>query len=122
LAQFGLGGDEPAPNAAGTCSKYADFKYVTSEELLEKVVHHEQPQDNPLLRQADFHAAISVRVFVNNNGHVVCAEVQKPAPGPGDGLNAVSLIAARKWRFRPLQTQTGKRVGMQGDLNFHLDH
>jgi hypothetical protein len=98
------------------------FRSVTPEELLERAVYKPQPQDDPLLRQADFHAIVTVRVFVDKSGRVVCAEEQRPAPGPTGGLNAVSVITAKKWRFRSLRTPTGKQLGMQGDITFHLDH
>lgn len=120
--QADLEARESPPTTAGTCSKYVSFKSVTPEELLERAVYKPQPQDDPLLRQADFHAVVTVRVFVDQSGRVVCAEEQRPAPGPTGGLNAISVITAKKWRFRSLRTTTGKRLGMQGDITFHLDH
>ena len=120
--QAGLAAGESSAATAQTCTKYMSFRTVAPEELLEQAVYKPQPQDDPLLRQADFHAIVTVGVFVDKSGRVVCAEVHQPAPGPDGGLNAVSLAAARKWRFRPLQAPSGKRVGMHGDLTFHLDH
>jgi hypothetical protein len=122
VEQAGLAAGKLTPTTARTCSKYMSFRSVTPEELLERAEYKPQPQDDPLLRQADFHAVVTVRVFVDKSGRVVCAEEQKPAPGPDGGLNALSVITVKKWRFRSLRTPTGKRVGMQGDLTFHLDH
>jgi len=120
--QADLEAGESTPTTAGTCSKYMSFRSVTPEELLERAVYKPQPQDDPLLRQADFQAIVTVKVFVDKGGSVVCAEEQRPAHGPTGGLNTVSVITAKKWRFRALRTSTGKRLGMQGDITFHLHH
>ncbi len=93
---------------------------LSEQELLKRGMHREEPQDEPLLRQLDFHVVVVVRVFVDKHGRVVCARAHPP-DGPSGFLDEVSVQVAKRWRFRHLRS--GQRsVGMQGDLTFHLDH
>ena len=110
-----------AAAAEANCRRYHDFANLTEHELLDRVTHREEPQDDPLLRQADFDTVVVVRVYVNKLGRVVCASLTKPSRGTSGGLDAVSVAVAKRWRFRPLQ-RGGHAVGMQGDLTFHLKH
>lgn len=107
-----------APNQSASieCQQYRGFVHVPTDELTTHATHEEEP-DSPLLKNAGVHATVVVRVFVDDRGEVICANVI------GDTnafLADLSLKAAWAWHFRPL-LQHEHPTGMQSDLVFHID-
>ncbi len=98
------------------CVEHKQFVQLTTVDLLKRAIEKKEP-DFPLLDQAQFHARVVVRIFVNENGRVVCAKI---AGKVHPLLVSGSIEAARSWRFQPL-IREGQSRGMQGNLLFQID-
>jgi hypothetical protein len=107
-----------ANNALPTseCEQYKQFVQVKTDDLTRRATHKVEP-DTSLLKQAGVHARITVKVFVSENGSVICA---RSVGNPNPYLGKLSLEAAKSWTFKPL-VRNGRSVGMQGDLIFQID-
>ena len=105
-----------ASSRSGACGRYENFVQTDTNQLTQRATHREEP-DSKLLNQAGVNATVVVRVFVNNEGRVVCERVVGDA---NPFLARLALKAARAWTFEPLR-KDGHPTGMQGDLMFHME-
>jgi hypothetical protein len=106
----------PAGVSGGKCEAYKSYNRVSSAELEHHVIERVEPRD-PLIRNGVVHATVTVHVFVDESGRVVCAySVGKNNPLLGNS----SVDAALKWKFRPFGSVRVRRA-VQGEVTFRID-
>ena len=97
------------------CGKFADFPTLNSRSVDSHVLK-KVAVSSPLLRTAAVHAVITVRVFVNQKGDVVCSR----ALGSGNALlKSLAEQAAMKWKFTPY-SQRGNKNPFQGNISLRI--
>ncbi|MGA3134568.1 MAG: hypothetical protein ABSC88_01105 [Terracidiphilus sp.] len=99
----------------GDCSKCSSFMALSAK-AMESHVLSRADLSGEILATIAAHADIYVRVYVDEQGLVVCAR----AVGKENLLKSLAEKAAMNWKFSPT-VRGGKGVPFQGVIVFHLD-
>ena len=104
------------PQVSSSCDNPSSFVAVSPKTLQSHVLRTAEIS-SPLLATIAAHADILVRVFVDQNGSVICTRVLN---GGNSFLKSLATQAAFKWKFRPLWLRK-RPAPFQGDIVFHID-
>lgn len=98
-----------------SCAAYKMFSPATRKAVLKALIQRVEPKD-PLIDNGVVDVIVTVHVFVDVNGGVVCALTTGKAHPL---LERISVDAAKQCRFAPLKKH-GIGIPFQGDLLFHI--
>lgn len=98
------------------CDEFASFKGLSAKTVEAHVVK-KADLSGPILGTISAHADISVRVFVDQHGSVVCAKAIRQG---NPVLRSLAEDTAMKWKFTPFRRRN-KAIPFQGIVVFHVD-